>query len=343
MIWHTNNITKLLIALVISWLCVGCTPHELPDGFGLDEARINVTLSLSFDTAMPLYQEIIMSDSRSKAQTGQSKLPTYVRYIVKVYRNNAATRVPICSYVFYQPVSEGLDFQKTVSMPRGPLTCLVWADFVDGANPADDYYYLTDDFQEIILGDRDNYSGNNDMRDTFRGQTTVTVSCSSTSVHVDMSRPMAKYEFIATDLAKFLSVMTAHYAESRSVDLDDYTCVVHYDGFMPCSFNMFTDKPADAWTGVSYTGTLQASDVEGEALLGFDYVFVNDNRDASIKAYIEVIDGVGDVVARTTTMEIPLLRGHLTTVKGEFLTSHAVGGTIIDAEFSGEYNIYIHF
>jgi hypothetical protein len=106
---------------------------------------------------------------------------------------------------------------------------------------------------------------------------------------------------------------------------------------------MFTDKPADAWTGVSYTGTLQASDVEGEALLGFDYVFVNDNRDASIKAYIEVIDGVGDVVARTTTMEIPLLRGHLTTVKGEFLTSHAVGGTIIDAEFSGEYNIYIHF
>ena len=47
-----------------------------------------------------------------------------------------------------------------------------------------------------------------------------------------------------------------------------------YQGFMPCSFNMFTNKPADSWTGVAFDSTMQRlSDTEVE--LGFDYVFVN--------------------------------------------------------------------
>ncbi len=347
MILQGNNIPKLLMPSVIGLLCVGCTPHELPEGFGLEDGTTDVVISLSFDTAMPLYQEVVLSSrSLSDEQDGgvsQGSTPSYIRYVVKAFRNGATSREPVGTYVFYRPISAGLDCQTTISLPRGSLTCLVWVDYVNGDNSDADGYYQTDDFQEIILDDRGNYVGNSDLRDTFRGRGSISIACESKTLHIDMSRPMAKYEFIATDLQKFLYAVSAHLAESRSVDLGDYTCRVHYDGYLPCSFNMFTDKPADAWTGMSYSGQLRPTDDDGEALLGYDYVFVNDDNNASVMASIEVVDGLGDVVARTNTMEIPLLRGHLTTVKGDFLTSHTVGGTMIDSEFNGEYNIFIHF
>ena len=108
---------------------------------------------------------------------------------------------------------------------------------------------------------------------------------------------------------------------------------------MPHQFNMFTNRPSDSKTGVTYGSSIEALGEE-EALLGFDYVFVNGNE-SSVQVALHVEDNEGNKVADIGTIDIPLVRGKITEVRGAFLTSRAGGGIGIDAGFDGEYNIFI--
>ncbi|MDD6622868.1 MAG: hypothetical protein PUE90_09215, partial [Bacteroidales bacterium] len=107
----------------------------------------------------------------------------------------------------------------------------------------------------------------------------------------------------------------------------------------PCSFNMFTNKPADSWTGVAFTSRLIKIN-EQEAELGFDYVFVN-GSEAKVSVCVEVYDSENNLLANINPIEVPLVRSQLTIVRGEFLTSKATGGVGIVPDFDGEYNIVI--
>jgi hypothetical protein len=320
-----------LITLVTGALCVGCSDHDCHVHDEPEEVRVGVEVDVLFKfTDLPLYQEIVIPESRS--DDGSEDGSTYIRYIIKVYRDDAANRVPISTYSFYRPLTDSLDFEAKINVPTGKISCMVWADYVDAGNPMADRYYSADNFQEILLIGQDSHPGNTDLRDAFRGSATATVGSDTDKIVIEMARPLAKYEFIATDLEEFMAS-----AKRRS----DYTVVVHYNGYMPCSYNMFLDKPADSRIGVNYSGKLPTSGTDGEVPLGFDYLFVNGSQ-ASVSAYLEVQSSDGDVVSRTSPIDIPLIRGHLTTVKGRFLTSKTAGGTIISPDYDGSYNIFIH-
>ncbi len=365
-------ILYLLSAFIVGTILNGCDYHEFDyyeedEPQGIDETIVN--LRLQFDTSMPFYAEIVQTESRSlqaSAWTMEVNEPM-IRYIVRFFNYGAAAdpenREPVRTFEFTRSVSQGFDLEVSVSMPQGKYECLVWADYVDADVPDADLFYLTDDFQEIILADRKNHIANTDQRDAYRGAANIVVDDQAKDIFIDMTRPMAKYEFITTDLSDFIAyaqaMMEAKEAqraadaesaegdapaipsEARDININDYTIMVRYNGYMPCSLNMFTDKPADAWTGVSYTGKALPQLASGEAQLGFDYVFVN-GSEATVSAYIEVYDADGDVISRTSPIDIPLLRGHLTTIKGRFLTSHASGGATIDPDYEGEFNIQIN-
>ena len=108
---------------------------------------------------------------------------------------------------------------------------------------------------------------------------------------------------------------------------------------MPSAFNMFTDKPADAWTGQSFEGKLtpiSATEVE----LGFDYVFVN-GKNTSVSVAVEIYDKEGNLIGNSPVIEVPLLRSQQTLVRGKFLTTQTGGSLGIDTEFDGAYDIQI--
>ena len=244
-----------------------------------------------------------------------------------------------------------------LNLEPGEYQFLVWTDYVLGDTQTD-YFYNTDDFAEIQLTSKSNYVGSTDKRDTFRGELTTSLfnvdelTGSFGEATIDMRRPMAKFKFISTDYPEFVRQMLMRQAkkdaaegkapandETRTIDPDDYNVVFRYSGFMPCSFNMFTNKPADSWTGVAFSSRLVKIN-EQEAELGFDYVFVN-GSEAKVSVCVEVYDSENNLLANINPIEVPLVRSQLTIVRGEFLTSKATGGVGIVPDFDGEYNIVI--
>ena len=128
-------------------------------------------------------------------------------------------------------------------------------------------------------------------------------------------------------------------ADIKNINTNDFRVVFRYQGFMPCSFNMFTNKPADSWTGVAFDSTMQRlSDTEVE--LGFDYVFVN-GGESTVPVSVEVYDTDGTLLSSTLPIDVPVVRNKLTVVRGNFLSSKASGGVSIRTELDGEYNLEI--
>ena len=68
------------------------------------------------------------------------------------------------------------------------------------------------------------------------------------------------------------------------------------------------------------------------------HVFVN-GTESFVSLSMEIRDGGGDVISRTTGLEVPYRRGHLTTVRARFLTNEMQGGVDIDDDFDGNIDV----
>jgi hypothetical protein len=397
---HTINMLLMAASLLLS-ACV----HEHPEPVIEAPAKLSITYK---SISMPLFME--MSTYLSKDLDGNLSggLPSVddtstgdesrsalnltefsdddmqlIRYTVNFYDadalndpNSELYRVPIRTITLYSMLNDDGtpdDYTASVEIPNGKYTVIVWADYVSQLNPEGDMFYNATDFSEIRLTSNTVHRANTTHREAYFATEDVDLTDPDTEeveLNMDMEIPMARYQFIASDLEEFL-VYARSRAEARAaskaaddsqsadskagdskagdkapddsrsiVSLDDYTIVVHYTSFMPCSFNLFTNKPADSWTGISYTGKVNKV-TDTDALLAFDYVFVN-HAETSISAYLELYDNEGELISRTENVEIPIVRGHYTTITGKFLTSLAQGGIGISTEYNGEFNMKIN-
>ena len=147
---------------------------------------------------------------------------------------------------------------------------------------------------------------------------------------------MAKFAFVTNDLQDFIvrAMQTRGAAE-----LDGYSLVFKYNGFMPSAYNLHAGGTTDSGSGYSFTSKItQISETEAE--LGFDYVFVNDHETV-VSVYVEVYDADGNHLSTSVPVDVPLMRSKLTTVVGNFLTSDASGGVFVSPGYDGEHNIII--
>ena len=123
------------------------------------------------------------------------------------------------------------------------------------------------------------------------------------------------------------------------VDLEKYTVVFFYSGYMPNAYNMMEGKPCDSATGVKFSSAISAID-NHDARLGFDYVFVN-GEESSVMVTVALYDEEGTQLSISRQIEVPIKRSMLTTVRGSFLMQNTGGGVAIDPGFEDEFNIYI--
>lgn len=346
---------KLLLSVLLLWMS-GCSVHEFPQDRG---ERVPYELNLDFSTELPLYLEI------DATKDGESKGPGEshdLRYIIKAYRANVGreqSRIEDTTFVFTRSEFKNLNYKAPLLLPEGDYVFRVWADYVS-AGTTTDKYYDTRDYAEIILANRDPHEGNNDFRDAFRGYAEGTVlnpklysedeaAQIKNETTASMVRPLGKFQFISTDIQIFIQRiiemmkeqgMSSDEATMQNIDLNDYRIVFRYNAFMPCSFNMFTDKPADAWTGVWFESRMETLS-ETEVSLGFDYVFVN-GSESTLSLTVEVYDKDGTKLSTTQPIQVPVVRSKLTVVRGEFLTSEASGGVSINPGYDGDdYNVEI--
>jgi hypothetical protein len=293
-----------------------------------------------------------------------------IRYIIKAFRTDntiGENRTADTTFIFTKSDISILNHSVTIALKEGTYDLRVWSDYVDSGS-INDKYYNTSDFAEIILTNEESHAGSNDYRDAFKGEISVNVEAEAKredstitivrEATIAMSRPMGKFKFIATDGEEFVSRMVQLLSEQghlpidtnkmsfeqllQSIDISQFEVVFRYDNFMPCSFNMFTNKAADAWTRVNFSSHMYSEQVQ-ELTLGYDYVFVGDNE-TELSILVEVYSKNGELICSSKPVKVPIARSKLTIVKGLFLSSHSPsgGGASIDPGYEGDdYNIEI--
>lgn len=349
--------SMVVCVLALLW---SCDVHEFPN---IPEMA-TLQLKLHYTTDMPQWEHEA-TESKTVVPSKSVQTSGEMRYVIRFYPGTGsstgtrATRSTAShEFVFTRDITDGYDAEFTIDVPTGDYTVMVWSDLGENKNTAG-RFYNADDFSGILLRDG-THEGNNDYRDAFRGirdirVTTDIMDKEPETVEIEMERPMAKFEFVATDLEEFIdkevkaamaSITPTPEVEpvpedgpSKVIDMNDYKVVFYYVGYMPNTFNMFTDKPSDSVMGVNFVGRISRIE-NGEASMGFDYVLVN-GKEASVTVRVGIYDKNGKELSMSNPVNVPLLRSKHTLIKGRFMMQEASGGVGIDPSFSGDYNIML--
>lgn len=343
------------------WLCVvacvslvllaACDVHEWPE----EPGSVPFYLKLRYPgTGMTLWEhEYDGTDviERGLGETYDNRLERgSARYVVRacpVTGKQQAAWDYCREVVFTGDVSGGYDRDTTVELVPGSYNIMAWSDLSGGGGK--ESFYDAADFAGISL--RGDHAGNTDYRDAFRGTNGISLEAGveervPDTLEIEMRRPLAKFEFITNDLAEFVGKESARVAAKRGasapvtrVNVEDYKVVFYYVGFMPDTYNMYTDKPVDSSTGVTFSSSVKRLS-DKEASLGFDYVFVN-GKESAVTVQVGLYNKEGERLSLTEPITVPLKRSHHTVLRGKFLMSNASGGVAIDPDFDGDHNLVL--
>ena len=332
------------IALVLTIVLAGCV-HDYPsmteDGEeGIDPTLVEVNTEVTLDLELVPLEIITQKNARSgttKARAGK-QTDYRRRFIIEAWRDGKpeSRQVTVMDDV-KEEGDEKITLPIRLKLHAVEYTLAVWTDYV-AAGTDTDLYYDTKDLQRVACTAL--YTGSTPYRDCLYGTTALDLRQyrdewnAKVQIKVDMVRPLAKYELIATDVAEFLERTAQQRAQGES-----YTVTFSYSFYIPAVFDVLAGKPCESWPEISFTLPLALPE-EGETLhtVGSDFIFAN-GGEASVLLTMEIRDSRGNRVSRVSGIEVPYRRGHLTTLKGAFLTSEMKGGVEIDTEWDGEVEI----
>ena len=325
-------------------LLVACdTVHEFPEE-PKEPPYAKLLLRLKYATEMPIQEHYYQTRSTD------SIIDRDIRYLIKAYpvlADGRTSQEVQGQFLFSRDAAMGYDYDCWLDLPPGRYNIMVWSDLVAHGSQINEYYNA-DNFTGIHL--QGEHAANTDYRDAFRGSKEITLvtevmqEVQPDTMIIDMVRPLAKFEFITNDLVEFMDKETRaagledSLANTR-INLEDYKVVFYYSGFMPNEFSLFTDKPVDSATGVSFESKLTPIN-EKEASMGFDYIFISDKSSVTT-VMIGIFNAQGELLSMTNPIEVPIDRSWHTIMRGRFLMSEASGGIVINPDFEGDHNIVI--
>ncbi len=254
-----------------------------------------------------------------------------IRYTIRAYPINNGTIASYYSneFTFIRNWADGDEHTFALPLATGKHAILIWADLSPDNST---YLYDISDFQNVTIAEQ--HVGNTDYRDAFRGYVECFVETHKPdTTHVEMTRPLAKFECITTDIDDFLN------ENSSTINLEDYKVVLNYIGYMPNSYNMFTDKPNGALMGVQFDSQITQINAH-EGSLGYDYVFVH-RISGSVTIRLSIYNKDNTLLATSADIVVPLKRNQHTIIRGNFLTSNTTGGVTINPEYDDDYNILL--
>ena len=195
-----------------------------------------------------------------------------------------------------------------------------------------DNHYITSDTKSIKILPKDQYRANTDTRDAFTKSLMLTVGNQDKTEDIAMHRPLAKYRLVANDVAKYNQLR----AERGYPALEDLKISIVYEGFLPCAYNVSTQKLSDSVGGYGYASAL-SEQTDDAVTVGKDFVLVNGEQ-SFVTVTILFKDANGKTISGINGVRIDYRAGQLTTVSGNFLTA-GVGGVQVDTNWSGDYEV----
>ncbi len=355
-------LTLVSVAVILLSSCI----HQFPESRPAD-----VVLTLKFDTELSYYKTLAFPDE-TKAGSPRTDLPVLeqdfsdhesydLRYTIEAYPrlgNGDFSRDPAKRWVFTEDdASEVNDYTVHLDIDEGEYEFRVWTDYVAQDSKAD-FFYKTNNWKEGIKINLDHgYNGNSDWHDAYSGKQVVDVVrygaiAEPTSGVINMSRPLGKYVFVTNDLEDFVTkVMRTKAEEAEKLgeskvpefDIDDYSLVIAYTGFMPSSYSMVTDRANDSEVNVRFASKLIQVNSK-TAIMGFDYVLANPSTSTQTNVImgIELRDKDGTVLASHPQVRVPLNRSQYTVIEGRFLMQESSGGITLNPDFEGEFVVPVY-
>lgn len=337
-------------ALILSLASCGMIYDDLEPCPPPAEEQISIRLEPEFGP-MPYFTTVYYGVDADGNPTRSEADGLDLRYRLMIYSESQFVKdgvsldvpigAPLRQETFSISVARAKDYTIPLELSPGDYRAVAWADYVPQGS-SEDFYYNTASLTDITLKHYDNsrVPGNTTALDVFRGVTRFSVGTQSETITLPMERPQARFRFISTDLGEFLSRI----ADGRPAEeiLSGYSVVIRYAGYMPYVYNVFTDRGVDSLPGAWFEADIRRmEDNQAEALLGFDDVFVS-STETSVQLAVEVYDkATGDKVGGTGSINVPLLRGRTTDIRGRFLTTDASSGVGINPDFDGEYNVEV--
>lgn len=333
-------------------LVTACDVHQWPD----TPEFVKLHLRLNYETDMTRWEhlydgvdiiEVGIGDTYDNQQNYGK-----IRYIVRAYPISEKQRTSqgyTQEFVFTKDITTSYNHEVVLDVIPGDYKFMVWSDMVQTGS--DIYFYDASNLAEITL--QGDHKGNTNHRDAFSGTGNISLVADIVErdpdiLDIAMQRPLAKFEFVTTDLKEFIDkeyqyllkeAATKGEVPPTRVNTDDYKVVFYYSGYMPNAYNMNTDKPVDSKMGVLFESKLDILN-ENEASLGFDYVFVGAKKSA-VTVQIGFYDKEDRQLALSDPINVPLQRDLHTVLKGSFLIQEASGGITINPDFDGNHNIVI--
>ena len=178
----------------------------------------------------------------------------------------------------------------------------------------------------------------------FCGQATLDLTpyrCRLAARHreeIQLERPLAKIELITTDVIKYLNKLE-QMKSVRPAGIEDFTVQLGYTGYFPTGFNVVSNRPNEAVTGIQFT-SVPIIISNNEACLAFDYVLVN-GTESSVTLEMVICNEKGQEVNWVSGVEVPVRRNRITTVRDAFLTREFAPGIGINPGFDGEINVVV--
>ena len=324
----------LFLFIILLMGCVHDYPTMTDDGEeGVDPTLVQVNTEVTLDLELvPL--EIITDKARSG--TTKAATDTYRRrFIIDAYHDGkVAQRQVTVLEEAEESGSDKITLPINLKLHALEYTLAVWTDYVAAGTEAD-LYYNTEDLQQVSCTTP--YTGNTPYRDCLYGTVLLDLRDyrnewnAKVQVQVDMVRPLAQYEIIATDVKDFLAESQRQRETGTA-----HSVTFSYGFYFPLGFNVLTGKPQNSQMNVAFTAPLTVpDDGREEYTIGTDFIFVN-GEESYVPLEIRIADSDGYVVSLTTGLNVPYQRGHLTTLRGRFLTSKVSPGVGINPDFDDD-------
>lgn len=214
----------------------------------------------------------------------------------------------------------------------GDYDLRLWTDYTRTDAPLADTYYHTENLKAVGIV-TDPYTADTDAKDAaYIAEDGITLPDGGKEISLQLQRPLAKYRLVATDVPGYRRLTEIDAA--KWPPLEELTVSVQYENFFPSEFSMTAEKVTDALKGIAYTITLTETENENEMTVASDMVMADD-RESAVTATIIIADRQGNTVSRTSGVRIAYRQGHLTTIRGGFLTAgKSSGGITIDTEWN---------
>lgn len=328
-----TTLRRLLCLTLLPWITTACLyehPELTGDGEqGIDPTEVNVNINLSLNLKIEGTEQ---AETRitAKAET-RADAPVYRhRLIVDAYLD----RQLAARQVIYKEITAAEELSAALNMKlhARDYQLVVWADYVEAGNEEDPFYNTTTLIPALNSG---SYQGNTEYKDVLYASRPLALSRyrdqwnTEVPVAMELQRPVARYELIADDVAKFLRKIT-----DGEVTGNKFTATVRYTGFFSTGFNALDGIAKNALQYISYSFSFPPPTAETEELkVGLDYVFVPDGE-ANIPIAVEVTDASGNLIARTYLL-LQCKSGQSQTIRSNFLTADPSGGVGFDPDYDG--------